>query len=44
MMHDKMGNWHWGFGFGHGVFGLLFWLVAILIVAALIKYLLSSKK
>lgn len=43
-MHDNMGDWHWGFGFGHWAFGMLFWLIAILVIAALIKYLLNSKK
>lgn len=34
-------GWHWGFG--HWVFGLLFWAVIILLIAALVKYL-SGKK
>lgn len=38
MMGD-MSNWHWGFGFGHWGFGILFWLVIILAIAAMIKYL-----
>lgn len=43
-MHENMGDWHWGFGAGHSVFGILFWLVVILVVAALIKYLSSPKR
>ena len=41
-MHD-MGE-GWGFGIKHGLFGILFWLIIILSIAALIKYLFFSKK
>lgn len=43
MMHDS-GDMGWGFGMGHGVFGLLAWIVLILAIAALIKYLFSRNK
>lgn len=40
MMHDMDGaGWHWGFGFGHWFFGIVFWVVIILLILALIKYL-----
>lgn len=41
-MHDWM-NGDWGWGFGHGLFGLLFWAVIILALAALIKYVFFDK-
>ena len=34
-----MGGW---FGLGHGLIGGLFWLLLILIIAALVKYLLKK--
>ncbi len=43
MMHD-MGEWHWGFGFGHWALSLLFWGVILLALAALVKYLFGGKK
>ena len=42
MMNGVMGGWHWGFGFGHWIFAVLFWSVIILIVVALIKYLIKK--
>jgi len=42
MMHDMEG-WHWGFGFGHWIVGVLFWLIILLAIAGLIKYLTSNK-
>lgn len=41
MMHD--GNGWMGFGFGHGLFGILFWIIIVLVIAALIKYLFAQK-
>lgn len=42
MMHEDgfygMGGW----GFGHGLIGLLFWVFVILVIAALIKYLFKK--
>jgi len=38
MYHD--GYMSWGMGFGWG--GILFWIVLILVVAALAKYLFSE--
>ena len=37
MMDGGLGRWHWGFGFGHGIIGVLMWAVIILAIAALIK-------
>lgn len=42
MMHED--GWHWGFGFGHWGLGIFFWVVIILLGAALIKYLLGGGK
>lgn len=43
MMHgDEAGHMSGWFGFGHGLFGWIFWLVLILLIAALIKYLLKK--
>lgn len=41
-MHDKSA-WHWGFGFGHWIVGVLLWIVVALAIAALLKYLFSRK-
>jgi hypothetical protein len=38
--YNHMGSW---FGFGHGFFGLLFWILIILVIAALLKYLFGKK-
>ena len=40
MWHDGMNGWGWGMGFGW--MGILFWIVLILGVAALIKYLFGK--
>jgi hypothetical protein len=32
-------GWHWGFGFGHWFLGIVFWVVIILLILALVKYL-----
>lgn len=42
MMHGD-GGWHEGFGMGHWGFGTLFWLLVLLVVAALVKYLFFNK-
>ena len=42
MMHD-MGD-VWGFGYGHWFFGALFWVVVMLVIVALMKYIFSSNK
>lgn len=39
-MHD----WGMGFGMGFGWMGILFWIVLILVIAALIKYLLGGPR
>ncbi len=36
----NMGDW----GIGHGWMGLLFWIVVILAIAALVKYLSSGPR
>lgn len=42
MMHGDdfgyMGGW-----FGHGLFGVLWWIIIILVIAALLKYLFGRK-
>lgn len=42
MMHDD-GGWNWGFGFGHWALGILFWLIVILLLAALVKYVFGGR-
>lgn len=42
MMHDGTGAWHWGFGFGHWGIGVLIWLVIIVAVIALLKWLVEK--
>ena len=42
MMNGEIGGWHWGFGFGHWVFGVLFSAVVIVVVAAVAKYLIKK--
>ena len=42
MMHGGTEG-HWGFGFGHWGLGLLFWLIIFLLVAALVKYIISGR-
>ena len=38
-MHDSTGNWHGLTGFGHGGFGLLFWVLIIVLIVLLINKL-----
>lgn len=43
MMHgNEAGEMSGWFGFGHGLFGWIFWLAIILLIAALVKYLLKK--
>ncbi len=44
MMHDS-GSWSMGMemGAGHWGFGILFWLIVLLVVAGLVKYLFVNK-
>lgn len=44
MMHGAEDSWHWGLGFGHFGLGLFFWIVLILLIAAMLKYLFGKKK
>ena len=41
LMHGDWGNWHWGFGFGHTGFGILFWLVVVLTLVAIVALIRS---
>lgn len=43
MNRGEMGNWSFGFGFGHGIYAILFWVAVILVVAAAVKYIISKK-
>jgi putative membrane protein len=36
-MHSDWMNWHWGFGFGHWIIGLLIWAAIIVAVAGLVR-------
>ena len=40
-MHGNEGEWM--MGFGHGWFGIIFWIVLVLVIAALLKYLFGKK-
>ncbi len=40
MWNDGMSGWSWGMGFGW--MGILFWIVLILALAVLIKYLFGK--
>ena len=43
MMNGYVDNWHWGFSFGHGGFGILFWAIIIVVVVAAAQYLIKGK-
>lgn len=36
-MHSDWMNWHWGFGFGHWIVGVLVWVVIIVAVVGLVR-------
>lgn len=36
-MGGDWSDWHWGFGFGHWIFGVVFWLVILLLLFSLIR-------
>ena len=40
--HDGTMGWGWGWGGGMFGMGILFWVVLILVIAALVKYLFFS--
>ena len=42
MMHD-MGDWHWGFGFGHWILGALIWAIIFFALVLLVKPLFKAK-
>ncbi len=42
-MQMNWSNWHWGFGFGHWVFGVLFWAVIILLIVGLVRGLSGGR-
>ena len=31
-------EWHWGFGFGHWLFGVVFWLLVVGAIIALFRF------
>lgn len=39
---DMMDGWVGSMGLGHGVFGILFWVLVILSILALIKWLVKK--
>lgn len=43
-MHNGAGDFFMNFGFGHGWFGLLFWLVTIVAVIWLVKLLVGKDR
>ncbi len=43
MMHD-MGGWFWGPGYGHVMFGQIFWLIVLILALAFLVFALSSRK
>ena len=40
-MHE-MNGWHWGFGFGHWIYGVFIWIAIIALLAVVIKTLLNK--
>jgi putative membrane protein len=36
-VHGGWDNWNWGFGWGHWVFGILFWVVILLVIVGLFR-------
>ena len=44
MMHGGMDDWHWGFGFGHGLWGILLWLLVIMAVILVLKFMWGGIK
>ncbi len=36
-MYMNWNDWHWGFGFGHWFFGVLFWAVILLLIVGLVR-------
>ncbi len=39
-MHSD--HWEWGFGFGHGLVGMVFWLIIFAVIAAVFFGLFGS--
>lgn len=37
-----MNDWHWGFGFGHGLFGIVFWIIVIALVVLVLRALVGG--
>ena len=40
---DHMADWQWGFVLGHGIYGIVFWVVIAFIVFTLIREITSHK-
>ncbi len=36
-MYGDGGTWHWGIGFGHGIVGIIFWIVIIAAIVVLVR-------
>jgi len=43
MMHGADG-WSWGGGFGHGMFGQIFWVFLLVLVVAMVAVALFPRK
>ncbi len=42
-MQMNWSNWHWGFGSGHWFFGILFWVVILLLIVGLVRGLSGGR-
>lgn len=43
-MHDMSDSWHWGFGLGHWVYGVLIWGTFFVALFFVVKFLIDGKK
>ena len=37
-------EWSWGAGFGHGMFGQIFWVLLVMLVIGVVLFALFSRK